>query len=390
MKSFYAVTATIALTAGCTMVESAHLSQGGTTAHIAEMSYALPRLLVKVSLVKTPPKNEGGMPTFRLKFDENQSFYADPLHLYAMQYSGSILSDDIFEVQRDEDSGFISYVDGKATDRTADVAANVGQIAGLNANPVQAGSELIETLLFDPHIPAELAAVNAKLRRHRLALDCPECAPPVAPGRKIDGIYYRPSVHVRLNEYRLGQIRDPKSGQMVETRELTNVYAIRSPNGSPLVAMPVKRSAGVTRTTQYHEFGDGAPQKVVVNKPSEALGLTKGTLGLIGGMVAAPVVGAADEIATLGTTSEEDISADLMLEDAKLKTAEAESKAAQDLARAETLKGKNLDRIMDPAADAQGSETTSQVGALGGAKGPSNGAECLQDSTLPGCGGAGQ
>ena len=264
--------------AACGMVQSTHLGPSSGEPLRAELTYPLPRVLVKAEVHEL--KNG----QYILK-EVKRELTTDPNHIYALSFTPSFLSDDELKLEVDQATGYLSLVDAKATDRSLDaVTKGVETFAtffsGLDEQ-LSESTKVGDVPDFDPH--TELDRVNADLQRYGISIACDACAPPAPSGPVIDGFYSRPSVTIRLT------VSD-RAGATLQT------FSLASPNGSRLVVSPVNRSVGVTRTVKYEAFSEGEPTKVSINKPSEALGVVTGIGEIVGAVIASPIKGATDEL----------------------------------------------------------------------------------------------
>lgn len=284
----FALAACAALLGGCTMVRSVPLDTGGGNPVEATVSYALPRLYVGMDIARrTDPATM--RPVYSVVNDSSQ-FIADPDHVYALSYSASPLSNDTLDVSIDANTGFVTALRGQAEDKTFEAAAKATELTGFTSGKggteTDAAATVVERLFFDPH--TDLDAVNARLAEYGLRLDCIGCRPPVSrapsPVSGFEGVLYRPFHNIIL---RLTQGPDGR---------LVDYEVLRSPNGSRLAYAPLRRSLGVTRDTEYKTFEQGAPIVVTAKKPSEALGVATGIVGVAGALVAAPVAAFTREI----------------------------------------------------------------------------------------------
>lgn len=312
MRNIHLSALAIAVTiSGCSMVKSTNLGGAVQPPMTANLTYSLPRLLVEAQVFEA----RGGGHIIR--FDDPR-LTRDPLHTYALSYTPSPLSDDTLTLNADAETGFLTGLDGKAVDQTVAIAKEAAKLASSFTLSDKTTDETIPilTLIFDPH--TELEAQNTLLASNgvRLAFRCDECAPPAPSAPEANGFYTRPSTSVRLF--------------VVDTISNTPISGtiLKSPNGSRLVAMPLNRSLAVTRTTQYQEFANGVPTKVVQGKPSELLGLVTGIGEIAGEIVAAPIRAATDGVARADAiTSQTD--AETKLIEAEIKRTEALTKLSE-------------------------------------------------------------
>ncbi|MEM7522585.1 MAG: hypothetical protein AAF360_02265 [Pseudomonadota bacterium] len=297
--------------AACSMVESVPLGDASLPPIVANITYSLPRLIVDAEVVI-----DGGTARFE---NVEGVLTRDPDHTYALAYTPSPLSSDELTIQVDAATGFVTMLDAKATDATAEflkVALETAITAGLLSDgDIKAeGAATRLRFSFDPH--SELPSINAALASFGYEIRCEGCAAPAPTGPQIDGVYTRPLTTIRL------LLVDVATGRLEDSE------AFASPNGSRLVALPVNRSAGVERLTKYETFAPGGPTKVVQTKPSEALGVVTGIGAAVGAVVASPIQGAANIVAqTEAQTSVEQAQADLA--EAQAARTEAEQKARE-------------------------------------------------------------
>ncbi|MEM7499610.1 MAG: hypothetical protein AAF371_16665 [Pseudomonadota bacterium] len=357
-----------AILAGCSVVESRNLGPSSAEPVSANLVYTLPRLLIQATVVKrggrhfirtVPPPGTADATIKNNEADgiaDGVRIQGDPAHVYTLRYTPSILSDDEFTAELEGETGFVSLIDGKTTDRTfetiqkgVEVAAQFFSADG-DQQPERAVAEtVVQRLLFDPHV--DLPAVNKVIKEYNLVFECEECAPPAPPGPPIEGVYIRPTKTVRLVLRRIEE--DGKT-------PVVSITSLPSPNGSRLVALPVERSLGVTRTVKYEKFAAGAPTRFVENKPAEALGVVTGIAGVAGAIVAAPIQAATQQM------GEADVETKLL--ESETKRVEAQAKLVNAQAALEEA-GQNS----NPETDGVGGDGgTNQEGA--GADGTSSGA----------------
>lgn len=264
--------------AACGMVQSTHLGPSSAEPLMAEFTYPLPLVKVKAEVHRL----ESGQHILK---EVKRELKKDPNHVYGLSYTPSLLSDDELKLGAHPKTGFLSLVDAKATDRSLDaVTKSVETFATFfsgSDKELNKSTKVGEVREFDPH--TELDRTNSELQQYGISIACDACAPPAPSGPEIAGFYSRPSVTVQLT------VTD-RTGALLQS------FSLDSPNGSRLVASPVNRSVGVTRTVKYEAFSEGAPTKVSINKPSEALGVVTGIGGIVGAVIASPIKGATDEL----------------------------------------------------------------------------------------------
>jgi hypothetical protein len=265
----------LTLLASCTtsMVTSRPVDSIGPGNDTGIVAYSLPKTLVKLTV-----RDEAGVRPTEVVVASQPA--PDPVHTYVLDYKPNAFSDDTLTIDLAPGSPFISSINGESVDRitetlqaAAESAARIG-VLQFSAVPGQARQL---SFSFDPHDPAQLDAVRAELaRRVGLDIDCRPACPPPTPraAAAADGVYARGTIPVQLAIC---------EGSCSAATAPGRIVTVASYNASPLIQLPVRRTAFSDRTTQL-TFDQGTVSSVHHVKPSEALEVVK-VPGLVVGSV---------------------------------------------------------------------------------------------------------